>query len=193
MDSKNKARISHPRVFGFHAFRGHYQDLIKLYRHSKDCGNQTSLVSSAPAVDKNSNETVIDRGSGARENAAENVEVSSKHSATHGSTKQHSIANSLLSRGQQNDEMDFENVRARNETRARTARAAVGVRAGAWRNRTSAPARRITITTATTATAARTRATTTATRIRVTFTTTTTRTRFTSTNATTRRRITFAT
>ena len=51
--------------------------------------------------------------------------------------------------------------------RATTARAAVGVRAGAWGNRTSSSARRIKFTTVTTTTAERTRVTTTATKTSV--------------------------
>ena len=66
---------------GFINARSHYQDLIKQYRLSKDCGNQTSLVSTTSAGDKDPNdETVIDTGNGAIENAEENNEVSSKHS-----------------------------------------------------------------------------------------------------------------
>ena len=61
--------------------RSYYRDLIKQYRLSKDCGNQTSLVSSTSAVDKDPNETAIDTGNGAIENVEENAEVSSKHSA----------------------------------------------------------------------------------------------------------------
>ena len=70
--------------------RRHYQDLIKLYRHSKDCGNQT-LVSSTSAVDKDPNETVVDTGNREIEKAEE---VSSRHSTVQGSRKQLSIANS---------------------------------------------------------------------------------------------------
>ena len=62
--------------------RSHYQDLITQYGRSKDCGNQTSLVSSTSAGDKDPNETVIDTGNGAIENAEENVEVSYRHFAT---------------------------------------------------------------------------------------------------------------
>ena len=97
--------------------RNHYQDLIKLYRHRKDCGNQTSLVSSTSAVDKDPNETVIDAGNRAKENAAENVEVSSRHSATQESRKQPSIANSRSSRRRQIDEMELEKLRAKKETK----------------------------------------------------------------------------
>ena len=42
--------------------RSYYRDLIKQYRLSKDCGNQTSLVSSTSAGDKDPNENVIDTG-----------------------------------------------------------------------------------------------------------------------------------
>ena len=96
--------------------RSHYQDLIKQYRLSKDCGNQTSLVTSTSAGDKDPNdENVIDTGNGAIENA-ENAEVSSKHSATNGSRKQPSIANSRSSRRRQIEEMEVENLRAKKET-----------------------------------------------------------------------------
>ena len=82
----------------FRDVRSHYQDLMKQYRLSKDCGNQISLVSSTSVGDKDPNdETLIDTGNGAIENAEENAEISSKHSATHGSRKQPSIANSRSS------------------------------------------------------------------------------------------------
>ena len=109
--------------FGFTNFsnaRSHYQDLIKQYRLSKDSGNQTSLVSSTSAGDKDPNdETVIDTGNGAIENAEENAEVSSKHYATHGSRKQPSIANSRSSKRRQIKEMELENLRAKKETEQR--------------------------------------------------------------------------
>ena len=83
----------------FSKARSHYQDLIKQYRFSKYCGNQTSLVSTTSTGDKDQNdETVIDTGNGAIENAEENKEVSFKHSAPHGSRKQHSIAKSRSSK-----------------------------------------------------------------------------------------------
>ena len=67
--------------------RSYYRDLIKMYRLSKDCGYQTSSVSSTSVVDKDPNETVIHTGNGALENAEENLEVSSRHSATQRSGK----------------------------------------------------------------------------------------------------------
>ncbi|XP_075241565.1 uncharacterized protein LOC142336542 [Convolutriloba macropyga] len=83
----------------FSKARSHYQDLIKQYRLSKDCGNQTSLVSTTSTADKDpNNEIVIHTGNGAIENAEENAQVFSKHSATHGSRKQPSIANSRSSK-----------------------------------------------------------------------------------------------
>ena len=79
-----------------------------------------SLVSSTLAGDKDSNdETVIDTGNGAIENAEENGEVSSKHSATHGSRKQPSIANSRSSKRRQIEEVELENLRAKKETEQR--------------------------------------------------------------------------
>ena len=105
---------------GFINARSHYQDLIKQYRLSKDCGNQTSLVSTTSAGDKDPNdETVIHTGNGSIENAEENNEVSSKHSATHGSRKQPSIANSRSSKRRQIAEMELENLRAKKETEQR--------------------------------------------------------------------------
>ena len=105
---------------GFINARSHYQDLIKQYRLSKDCGNQTSLVSTTSADDEDPNdETVIGTGNGAIENAEANNEVSSKHSATHGSRKQPSIANSRSSKKRQTEEMELENLRAKKETEQR--------------------------------------------------------------------------
>ena len=104
----------------FSNVRSHNQDLIKQYRLSKDCGNQTSLVTTTSTGDKDPNdETVIDTGNGAIENAEENTEVSSKHSATHGSRKQPSIANSRSSRRRQIEAMELENLRAKKETEQR--------------------------------------------------------------------------
>ena len=109
-----------PQVFAnFSNARSYYRDLIKQYRLSKDCGNQTSLVSSTSAVDKDPNETVIDTGNGAFENAEENVEVSSRNSATQGSRKQPSIATSRSSRRLQIEQMELKNLRAEKETEQR--------------------------------------------------------------------------
>ena len=99
----------------FSNIRSHYRDLIK--QQSKDCGNQTSLVSSKSAVGKEPNETVSDTGNGMIENIEENVEVSSRHSVTQGSRKQPSFANS--SRRRQIDEMELENLRAQKEKEQR--------------------------------------------------------------------------
>ena len=74
--------------------RSHYRDLIKQYGQITDCGNQTPLMSSTSVGDKDPNETIIDTGNGALENAEEKVEVFLRHSSTQGSRKQPSIANS---------------------------------------------------------------------------------------------------
>ena len=103
----------------FSNIRSHYRDLIKQYGQRKDCGNQTSLVSSTSACDRDPNKTVIDTRNEAVENAEENVEVSSRHSATQGSRKQPSIAISRSSRWRQIDEMELENLRAKNGTEQR--------------------------------------------------------------------------
>ena len=98
----------------------HYQDLIKQYRLSKDCGNHTSLVSTTSTGDKDPNdETVIDTGYGAIENAEDNAEFSSKHSATHGSRKQPSIANSRSSKRRQIVQMELKKLKAKKETEQR--------------------------------------------------------------------------
>ena len=112
-----KTEACHNGFTNFSNARSHYQDLIKQYRLSKDCGNQTSLVSTTATGDKDqNNETVIDTGNRAIENADENAEVSSKHSATRGSRKQPSIANSRSSKRRQIKEMALENLRAKKET-----------------------------------------------------------------------------
>ena len=115
-----KTEACHHGFTNFSNARSHYQDLIKQYRLSKDCGNQTSLVSTTSAGNKDLNdETVIDTGNGAIENAEENNEVSSKHSATHESRKQPSIANSRSSKRRQIEEMELEHLKAKKETEQR--------------------------------------------------------------------------
>ena len=134
----------------FSNVRSHYQDLIKQYRLSKDCGNQTSLVTTTSTGDKDPNdETVIDTGTGAIENA-ENAEVSSKYSATHGSRKQPSIANSRSSRRRKIEAMELENLRAKKETEQRLRERQLEL---------EQELRRVTFATATTTTATRARVT----------------------------------
>ena len=94
-------------LLNFSNIRNHYRDLIKQNMLSKDCGNQTSFVSSTAAVDKDPNETVIDTGNRALENGEEKVGVSSRHSAAHGSRKQPSIADSRSSRRRHIEEMEL--------------------------------------------------------------------------------------
>ena len=79
------------------------------------------LVSSTSVGDKDQNETVIDLGNGAIENAEGNVEVevSSRHSDTQESKKQPSNANSRSSRRRQIEKMELENLRAIKETEQR--------------------------------------------------------------------------
>ena len=72
----------------------YHRGLLKQYQKTTENGNQTSLVSSTSAGDKDPNGTLLDTRNGAIENAEENVELSSRHSATHGSRKQPSIAKS---------------------------------------------------------------------------------------------------
>ena len=115
-----KTETSPQGFANFSDFRSHYQDLIKQYRLSKDCGNQTSLESSTSVGDKDPNdETVIDTGNGAIENAEEKAEISSKHSATYGSRKKPSIANLRSSRRRQVEEMELENLQAKKKTEQR--------------------------------------------------------------------------
>ena len=77
--------------------KNYFQDLLKQDHQTAESGNQTLLVSSTSAADKDPNETVIDTGNGTIKNAEENVEVSSRPFATQGSRKQPSIANSRSS------------------------------------------------------------------------------------------------
>ena len=115
-----KTEACHYGFTNFSNARSYYQDLIKQYRLSKDCGNQTSLVSTTSTGDKDPNDkTVIDTGNGAIDNAEENAEVSSKHSATHGSRKQPSIANSRSSKRRQIEEMELEHLKAKKEAEQR--------------------------------------------------------------------------
>ena len=98
--------------------KNYFQDLLKQHQQTAESGNQTSLVSSTSAADKDPKESVIDTGNGALENA-ENLGVSSRHFATQGSRKQPSIANSRSSRRRQIEEMELKNLRAKKETEQR--------------------------------------------------------------------------
>ena len=96
-----------------------FQDLPKTSQQTAESGNQTSLVSSTSVGDEDPNETVVGTRNGALENAKENTEVSSKHSATHGNRKQPIIRNSRPSRRRHIEEMELENLKAKNETEQR--------------------------------------------------------------------------
>ena len=93
-----------------------HKGMLKQYQQTAESGNQTSLVSSTSAVDKEPNETVNDTGIGAIANAEEIVEFSSRHSATHGSQKEPSIDSSRSPRRRQIDEMEVEILRSKKET-----------------------------------------------------------------------------
>ena len=97
----------------------YYQDLIKQYGHSNDCGNQASLVSCTSTGDKDPKEAVIDTGNGAIENPEENVEVSSRHSATQGSRKEPSNADSRSSRRRRISKIELQNLRSKKEAEQR--------------------------------------------------------------------------
>ena len=68
---------------------------------------------------KDPNETVIDTGNGVTENTEENIEASSRHSATQGSRKEASITNSGSSKRRKIDEMELWNLKAKKETEHR--------------------------------------------------------------------------
>ena len=72
-------------------------------------------MSSTSAGDKDTNKTVIETKIGAIENP-ENGEVSSWHSATQGSRKETSVANSRSSRRRKIDELELQNLRAKKKT-----------------------------------------------------------------------------
>ena len=114
-----KPVVCNQEFVSFSDMRSYYLDLIKLYRHNKDCGIQISAVSSTSAGDKDPNKTLIATGNGAIENAEENFEDFSRFSATHGSRKQPSNVNSRSSRKRKIDEMEIENLRAEKKTEKR--------------------------------------------------------------------------
>ena len=72
-------------------------------------------MSTTSAGDTGPNETVVDTGIAVTENVEENVEVSSRHSETHRSGKEPSIANSRSSRRREIDHIELENMRAKRE------------------------------------------------------------------------------
>ena len=66
---------------GLNENKYYHRGLLKPYQQTAESGNQTLLLSSTSAVDKDSNKTVIDTSNGAIENAEVNVKFSSRHSA----------------------------------------------------------------------------------------------------------------
>ena len=111
-----KTEACHYGFTNFSNARGHYQDLIKQYRLSKDCGNQTSLVTSTSAGDKNPNdETVIDTSNEIIENAEEKTQY-----------RQLAIIKKATDRRN-----GARKPKSKERNRATTERAPVGVRAGA--------------------------------------------------------------
>ena len=96
--------------------RTYYTDLLKKYQQTAESGNQTSLGSTtSSASDTGPNEIVVDTGIAVTENVEENVEVSSRHSETHRSRKEPSIANSCSSRRREIDHLELKNMRAKME------------------------------------------------------------------------------
>ena len=57
--------------------RSYYRDLIKLYRHSKDCVKKTFLESFTSGSKNGTNQTIIDKHKDASKSKGETIEVSS--------------------------------------------------------------------------------------------------------------------
>ena len=163
--------------------RSPYQDLIKQYRLSKDCGNQTSLVSTTATGAKRWNCNWYRKWSN-RKRWGERGSLLQAFCYTW-EQKTTQYCQLAIIKEATDRRNGARKPKSKERNRATTARVPVGVRAGARKNRTSSPARRVTFTTATT-TAARTGVTTTTT-TRTRVTTTTTRTSVTSKDATSRR------
>ena len=89
--------------------------MLKKYQQSIESGTQTSLVSSTSAGDNDPNETGNLIGIRVMENVEEKIVISSKHSATHRSRKESSIANSSSSRKREIGEMELANLRSKKE------------------------------------------------------------------------------
>ena len=117
INCKDAIRLDKPeqKRMSTHIEMAKLTDLLKKYQQTVESGNQTSLVSSTSAGDKDPNETVIDTRNGVTENVEENVEISSRHSGTHRSKKEPSIANSRSSRRREIEVMELENMRAKKE------------------------------------------------------------------------------
>ena len=86
--------------------RSYYQDLIRLYRYRKDCGNQTCLVSSTSSSKNDPNQNVIDNNKDAS-NAKEVVEVSSQNSAANRTRKELIVAMSCSSRQREVEKLNL--------------------------------------------------------------------------------------
>ena len=99
--------------------KNYFQGLLKQYQQTAESGNQTSLVSSTSACDKDPNKTVIDTGNGATEKpkgkrrSLPGILLNTEEGNNPGN------ANSRSSRRRQIDEMELENLRAKKKTEQR--------------------------------------------------------------------------
>ena len=110
-----KPEIASKEMIEF-ADRGtHIRGVIRQHRQMADFGNQTSLVATPNASEKDPNETVIDTSKSNPKSHLDNIEVYSKKSAA-GQSQRTSKATSRASRRREAEELELKNLKAKQES-----------------------------------------------------------------------------
>ena len=104
----------------FAASETYMRDVIRQARRQQtaEFGNQTSLVATPSASEKDPNETVIDTSKSNPKSHLDDIEVSSKKSAA-GQSQRTSKATSRHSRRREAEELELENLKAKQEAEQR--------------------------------------------------------------------------
>ena len=94
------------------------REVIRQHQQTADFGNQTSLVATPNTSEKDPNETVVDTSKSNPKSHLDNIEVSSKKSAV-GQSQRTSKATSRASRRREAEELELENLKAKQEAEQR--------------------------------------------------------------------------
>ena len=104
-----------PEIAEVSVTRSYYQGLIKQYGHSKDCANQTILVTSATSTRIDSNQAVVVKDKEASDAKGETVDVSSQVCSTKSRSKELSVARSHSLRQREIEWIELENLMAKQD------------------------------------------------------------------------------
>ena len=113
-----KPEIASKEMIEF-ADRGtHIRGVIRQHQETAEFGNQTSLVATPNASEKDPNETVIDTSKSNPKSHLDNIEVSSKRSAA-GQSQRTSKATSQSTKRREVEELEREKLKAKQEAEQR--------------------------------------------------------------------------